>query len=102
MSASSAGGAQPAQIRAAAAGNAIIVTVYDAPGGSFEASVALPRTAVFDPAVDASGNLANVARDAGAGNLFFTEYDGRARTVRVAGSISSLPPCNVAVIYLSK
>lgn len=83
-------------------GNEIAVVVDDAPGGMFETTIGIPDGARFNPALDGSGNLRNVVRGAGAGGMFFSEYDAAARTIRLTGSLTGLSPYIVAVIHLAQ
>jgi hypothetical protein len=80
----------------------IAVTVDYAPSGVFEVSVPLPDGAWFSSVLDNSGNLKNVIRGSGSGGMVFSEYDALNRTVRLAGSVSGLPPYAVAVIRLGR
>lgn len=80
----------------------IEVVVAKAVNGLFEAAVVIPPGAKFDPALGPSGSLTNVAKAAGAGAVFFSEYDPAAGTVRLAGTVRGTGPYVVATIDLSK
>ncbi|MCE5313979.1 MAG: Ig-like domain-containing protein [Armatimonadota bacterium] len=80
----------------------IAVIVEDAPTGVFEVEVELPTGIRFYSGLDDCGNLKNVIRSSGAGGMLFSEYDKKARTVRIAGSVIGSPPYSVAVIHMGR
>ncbi|MCE5199299.1 MAG: Ig-like domain-containing protein [Armatimonadota bacterium] len=85
------------------AGNQITVSIDSANNGVFETSVQLPAGATFNAALDTScGNLKNVDPGKSVGEMFFTEYDRRSRTIKLAGNVYGDPPYKVAVIRLGR
>lgn len=79
----------------------ILVALYKAPNGMFQANVVLPYWAKFNTATNTYGNLVYVQRQSGAGSIFFSEYDPRTRTVRITANTVGNLPNYVAAIYIS-
>lgn len=80
----------------------ITVRVKSAPYGIYTASVQLPDKCKFDPAIGADGNLVNVVKQSGAGDIYFTEYDPAARRINITGTVTGSAPYVVSVIYITK
>ncbi|MCL5103639.1 MAG: Ig-like domain-containing protein [Armatimonadetes bacterium] len=80
------------------AGNALTVTVKDAPFGAFEMSIPIPESAKFNSTLDRKGNLASVSKLGAANTLLFSEYDPQTRTIRIAGTVTARGPMKVAAI----
>lgn len=76
-----------------------LVRVSFAPYGVYQASIPVGS---FNAATDGYGNLKNVLRSSGTGNILYSEYDTATGTIRITGNVSGRPPYSVASIYTGR